>query len=664
MSNINKWFAGEDFQGTFIGVVESRQDPLELGRVQVRVYGVHNPNLTEIPSINLPWATVIADTSGKAFSTPKESDLVFGFWLDGAKQVPLVIGVIPGIESNPPSTGSGFHDLRDQATIAQAPKIPVGRVYNTDGSGIIIAEANTANSAVLESLRHPNVVELNQPTTPAVARYDTANTVIAARKANLDKNIPTANGGVWSEPYPAYNPLYPYNNATQTESGHLFELDDTPGSERVHVAHRTGSFVEWFPTGTRVQKVTKSNYSITMADEYVHIMGRCFITVDSDANILVKGDVNLEVGGTLGANVAGDANFSVGGDFNVSATNINLAASEDATVISDTIHLTGSESLDIIADATSIESGGDLNFMGGGNMNMQGSSINILASGTAAMQGTTVGISGVVGINGLASVNKGPVSTPGSASGASSGTAKGLPGAISGLTKNTGEASPEEVPVPINVDVTKLDAVTGVAYVQSQFLTQGANNTMVAPDSSNTSIPTQPCMYDPTSKTFLASSAWAISQNGLALIQSFEGFAKVTAPDTATAYPDPATGAQPYTIGYGSTSVAIDQPVTLGEMISRATAQEYLTYAITTKFLPVLQKGVSVQLTQNMVDACLSFIYNVGPNNFLKSTFRARINQQQWCAAGDALLVWNKAAGQVLPGLTARRTKERALFLS
>jgi len=110
--------------------------------------------------------------------------------------------------------------------------------------------------------------------------------------------------------------------------------------------------------------------------------------------------------------------------------------------------------------------------------------------------------------------------------------------------------------------------------------------------------------------------------------------------------------------------VAIGQPVTLGELISRDTAQGFLIQAINNQFLPTLKQTITVPMTQNMVDACLSLMYNIGPNNFTKSTLRKRINSQLWCQAGDSFLVWNKAAGKVLPGLSTRRTKERILFLS
>ena len=70
------------------------------------------------------------------------------------------------------------------------------------------------------------------------------------------------------------------------------------------------------------------------------------------------------------------------------------------------------------------------------------------------------------------------------------------------------------------------------------------------------------------------------------------------------------------------------------------------------------------ELTQEMVDACLSFIYNVGGGNFGSSTLVKKLNQKDYCGAGDEFLRWNKAAGKVLNGLTKRRNREKDLFLS
>jgi len=669
MAVIDKYFSGEDFQGYWVGVIENRQDPLELGRVQVRIYGVHNPSLVEMPSENLPWAQVLQGINGKQFSTPKESDLAFGIWLDGSKQLPLMLGIIPGVETNAPNLGSGFHDLRSQATIQLAPKVPVARKYNTDGSGITITEANTANAAVIESLRHPNADELNQPTVSGVARYaNLANTVISSRKNNLDNGVLSANNFKWSEPYPAYNPEYPYDIATVTESGHVIEYDDTPYSERIHICHRTGSFMEWYPSGTKVEKITKSNYQIVMADDYLHVMGKVAITIDGDCLVRCNGDVIIESGGNLSANVAGDVDFSVGGAFNVQAQSINMSAIADATLIGDSVYVTGQSSVDITSQDTTISSENDLNLNAGGDFNAQGDNINLLASTQAALTAPMVGIGSSVQIQGLQSVNQGAPTASG-ATNAQAGESAGLPNAIAALNKNTGIAEPEEIPIPFNIKTTSLDPITGSAYIQRLLLVPGPNNTaannnLIPPDA-NTSSNTANCTYDITTKTVLgAPSTWGIGQAGLSLIQSAEGFAKVTAPDTVTAYPDPATGAEPLTIGYGTTAAALGKPVNLGDTISRATALDYLGTCIESAFLPTLQNAIKVPITQNILDALLSFTYNVGSRNFLKSSVLSNLNKGDYCAAANALLLWNKAAGKVLPGLTNRRTKEKTLFLS
>ena len=690
--SLDKNFMGLDSFVWWFGIVENRQDPLGLGRVQVRIFGWHNESLTEIPSNNLPWAHVVHSVNDRAFATPREADTVFGFFTDGRNgQTPVVLGIVPGYFTSPPNTGLGFNDLRSHETLRYAPKHPLSRKYNTDGSGIIVAEANTADANTLESLRHPNVDELDKDSITGVARYENlANTVISARKTNLDKDVVTAKGIQWSEPYPAYNPLYPYNQANETESGHVFELDDTPGFERVHIAHRTGSYVEWFPTGTKVEKITKSNYQIVMADDHLHVMGRVMITVDGDTMIRVKGDVSLEGGGNMSANIAGDMDLSIGGGFNLKANSLNFDITNDSTIVSKTQHYTVSQSIDISAatiNETSsgdinlnasgggfLSSGGDLNFSAGGAGNFQsGGAMGLTGGSTATLAAGSVSLAGTITnqvidpISGLIPIQtSGSAGSAAKASTAASGTPTGLPNAIAALQKNTGEAAPEEVPVPLpSPFLPDFDPETGLAYKHQQFLDTSANNALVAPDANTANVPTQNCTFDPGQHTFISdSSTWTIGTAGLSLIKSAEGFAKVVSTDKVTSYPDPATGAEPLTIGYGSTAVGIDQPVTLGELISRETAESYLEYSINKKFLPVLRQTISVPLTQNMIDACISLMYNIGPGNFTKSTLRKRINDQQWCDAADAFLVWNKAAGTVLSGLTSRRKKERTLFLS
>jgi lysozyme len=68
--------------------------------------------------------------------------------------------------------------------------------------------------------------------------------------------------------------------------------------------------------------------------------------------------------------------------------------------------------------------------------------------------------------------------------------------------------------------------------------------------------------------------------------------------------------------------------------------------------------------SQGRFDALVSISFNFGLGNLQRSTIRIKANRQEWQAAADAFLLWNKGGGKVLAGLDRRRKDERALFLS
>ncbi len=85
---------------------------------------------------------------------------------------------------------------------------------------------------------------------------------------------------------------------------------------------------------------------------------------------------------------------------------------------------------------------------------------------------------------------------------------------------------------------------------------------------------------------------------------------------------------------------------------------------ITNIFLPCLKQVVTVDLTSNMVDALLSFMYNIGVHNFSASSVLKYTNQQNFCAAGQSFLLWNKSGGHVVQGLVNRRQSEKVRYLT
>lgn len=104
--SVHSEYWGDDVRW-FMGVVEDIIDPEMLGRVRVRVYGIHSPYLSDIAVEDLPWSAVLMPTNGGGVSglgaSPtgiQQGAQVLGIFLDGKKsQNPLILGTLPKIES-------------------------------------------------------------------------------------------------------------------------------------------------------------------------------------------------------------------------------------------------------------------------------------------------------------------------------------------------------------------------------------------------------------------------------------------------------------------------------------------------------------------------------------------------------------------------------------
>jgi hypothetical protein len=139
----------------------------------------------------------------------------------------------------------------------------------------------------------------------------------------------------WTEPESQATvenpPQYPYNNVTQTESGHSFELDDTPGRERIRLQHRSGTFTETHSDGTQVTKIIGEGYEIVAKDKNVLIRGVCNITVEGDAIMHVKGDMFERVDGNYEQEIRGNFTQLVKGKTKIlSEDDMTIGANSDA----------------------------------------------------------------------------------------------------------------------------------------------------------------------------------------------------------------------------------------------------------------------------------------------------------------------------------------------
>ncbi|NBW34068.1 MAG: hypothetical protein EBR30_03450 [Cytophagia bacterium] len=98
---LTKDFYGKNGFIWWVGQVEDDEDPLKLGSVRVRIIGVHTEDENLVPTESLPWAQIMLPVTGSnSFTVPRIGDWVFGFFQDGEyAQIPVVMGIFPGIES-------------------------------------------------------------------------------------------------------------------------------------------------------------------------------------------------------------------------------------------------------------------------------------------------------------------------------------------------------------------------------------------------------------------------------------------------------------------------------------------------------------------------------------------------------------------------------------
>ena len=316
------YFMGLDGFVWFTGVVEDRNDPDSLGRVRVRCLGFHTEDLNDIPTKDLPWATVmhpVTDPSMQGLgNTPSflvEGSWVVGFFMDAReKQQPVIMGSLPGIPDTIPDYTKGFNDPR--SPYSEQPEYagtPVYGPYPIDGedysmpSGHDLGESDTSRLAQGElSEQHEKLLDrrLNRQTSIQTATQPYLSTV-------SDEAVQETRGS-FDEPHPKdidYNSedgedygiyrsgLYPYNHVFESESGHLTEIDDTPGAERTFRQHTSGTYEEIIADGTKTVKVIGDNYEIVMGDSNVYIEGAVNLTIGGTVRHLVKGDYHLEVEG-------------------------------------------------------------------------------------------------------------------------------------------------------------------------------------------------------------------------------------------------------------------------------------------------------------------------------------------------------------------------------
>lgn len=143
-------------------------------------------------------------------------------------------------------------------------------------------------------------------------------------------------------------------------------------------------------------------------------------------------------------------------------------------------------------------------------------------------------------------------------------------------------------------------------------------------------------------KTRIGIASLALSATALVGIAGFESY-------QAVAYKD-AVGVP--TVGYGET-----KGVRMGQKTTPERALVQLL-ASANKHADDIKQCIAVPLYQHEFDAYVSLAYNIGANNFCRSTLVKKLNARDYPGACTEIRRWNRAGGKVLPGLTKRREKE------
>ena len=295
----NRYNDSVNGQFWWIGVVEDRNDPQQVGRVRVRIFGDHTQDKTLIPTSDLPWSQVIMPVTsgslggvGVAPTGIVQGTWVVGFYLDGdSKQQPLVMGSIPGVTS-PSAPGAGFGDPTGQNPVRlEEPDTPYSAMdmyYNQHAS--YISRVDTRVDGV-ESAVPPRVTSVGQDEPDSYYERPTW-------------DMPKVGSGV---------PVsYPHNKVTETETGHVIEIDDTPGNARLAQYHAAGTNYEIQADGTKTETIVGDNYTVVFGADNIYVKGNVNITIDGDLRQLVKGNYHLEVNGNKTELVRGSRQSKVG----------------------------------------------------------------------------------------------------------------------------------------------------------------------------------------------------------------------------------------------------------------------------------------------------------------------------------------------------------------
>lgn len=201
------------------------------------------------------------------------------------------------------------------------------------------------------SATYPTKEYSGRPETNKLTQGDVKGTIVQSKEKDRLKGIQLPNGQSWEQPKIPFKGEYPYNKVIQTEGGHIIEMDDTPGSERLQVYHASGTFVEIDVSGSIVKRTKGSSYEIIDKNGYISVTG--------DASVSVKGSIKIFVGGDADIEVEGDTNVKCMNDITMQAAGrVDISATEEINLHSANINIEADVNLKVLSDGASYYASG------------------------------------------------------------------------------------------------------------------------------------------------------------------------------------------------------------------------------------------------------------------------------------------------------------------
>jgi hypothetical protein len=211
------------------------------------------------------------------------------------------------------------------------------------------------------------------------------NSLVQAKEKTRLKSAPLPGNQSFAEPPSAYKAEYPFNKVTETEQGHVIEIDDTPGAERLHIYHKAGTYIEVDSAGNMVVRRAGSDYQIIDKNGYVSVAGAL--------NISVAGSVNLFAGNNANVEIIGDAAVTVHNDMVLQAAgNLNISAGEMLNLHGASVRIESDTEFDVVSDGIYRHRSNSYHAITNENFTVQAEKLNLNSNTTAAlnMQGLDV----------------------------------------------------------------------------------------------------------------------------------------------------------------------------------------------------------------------------------------------------------------------------------